>query len=213
MHPHASQLKQHCRHYLCYTTGQATAQTVAPHIDRDAPIDILVMFLRNVNERTVGCQSRSALPLRSIPRLAFLLTLYSVTQRKQHQPGLTLNDNTTHVPTAGSSAALTKSNHTPTRHPQAKGKIIRVQCHATLNDFQPQNSSKERNPMSLIIGERLWSVRWPVLSGCVGYRCSGDPVSVLPLLASPRRCILFAATQHRPQYLTTLFTTPVMQLN
>ena len=35
-------------------------------------------------------------------------------------------DNTTHVPTAGSSAALTKPNHTPNRHPRAraKGKII-----------------------------------------------------------------------------------------
>ena len=47
-----------------------------------------------------------------------------VTRRKQHQPGITPNDNTTHVPTAGSSAALTKPNHTPTRHPRAKGKII-----------------------------------------------------------------------------------------
>ena len=31
-----------------------------------------------------------------------------VTRRKQHQPGITPNDTTTHVPTAGSSAALTK---------------------------------------------------------------------------------------------------------
>ena len=30
-----------------------------------------------------------------------------VTRRKQHRPGITPNDNTTHVPTAGSSAALT----------------------------------------------------------------------------------------------------------
>ena len=47
-----------------------------------------------------------------------------VTRRKQHQPGITLNDTTTHVPTAGSSAALTKPNQTPTRHPRAKGKTI-----------------------------------------------------------------------------------------
>ena len=44
----------------------------------------------------------------------------SVTRRKQHQPGITPNDSTTHVPTAGSSAALTKPNHTQTRHPRAK---------------------------------------------------------------------------------------------
>ena len=43
-----------------------------------------------------------------------------VTRRKQHQPGITPNDNTTHVPTAGSSAALTKPNHTPTRHPRKR---------------------------------------------------------------------------------------------
>ena len=48
----------------------------------------------------------------------------SVTRRKRHQPGMTPVDNTTHVPTAGSSAVLTKPNHTPTRHPRAKGKII-----------------------------------------------------------------------------------------
>ena len=47
-----------------------------------------------------------------------------VTRRKQHRPGTAPNDNTTHVPTAGSSAALTKPNHTPTRHPHAKGKTI-----------------------------------------------------------------------------------------
>ena len=47
-----------------------------------------------------------------------------VTRRKHYQPGITRNDNTTHVPTAGSSAALTKLNHTPTRHPRAKGKLI-----------------------------------------------------------------------------------------
>ena len=35
-------------------------------------------------------------------------TLASVTRRKQHRPGIAPNANTTHVPTAGSSAALTK---------------------------------------------------------------------------------------------------------
>ena len=47
-----------------------------------------------------------------------------VTRRKQHRPGIAPNTNTTHVPTAGSSAALTKPNHTPNRHPRAKGKIL-----------------------------------------------------------------------------------------
>ena len=47
-----------------------------------------------------------------------------VTRRKQQRPCITPNDNTTHVPTVGSSAALTKPNHTPTRQPSAKGKII-----------------------------------------------------------------------------------------
>ena len=47
-----------------------------------------------------------------------------VTRRKQHRPGIAPNANTTHVPTAGSSAALTKPNHTPTRHLRAKGKIL-----------------------------------------------------------------------------------------
>ena len=37
-----------------------------------------------------------------------------VTRRKQQRPGTAPNDNTTHVPTTGSSAALTKPNHTPT---------------------------------------------------------------------------------------------------
>ena len=52
------------------------------------------------------------------------------TRRKQHRPGIAPNDNTTHVPTAGSSAALTRPNHTPTR---AKGKLLlqTVTPHAT----------------------------------------------------------------------------------
>jgi len=35
------------------------------------------------------------------------------TRRKQHRPGITLNDNTVHVPTARSSADLLRPNHTP----------------------------------------------------------------------------------------------------
>ena len=38
----------------------------------------------------------------------------SVTRRKPQRPGIASNDTTTHVPTARSSADLTKPNHTPT---------------------------------------------------------------------------------------------------
>ena len=43
-----------------------------------------------------------------------------VTRRKQHRPGIAPNADKTHVPTAGSSVALTQTNHTPTRHPRAR---------------------------------------------------------------------------------------------
>ena len=46
----------------------------------------------------------------------------SVTRRKHHRPGIAPNANTTHVPTAGSSAAPTKPNHTPSRHSRARRK-------------------------------------------------------------------------------------------
>ena len=38
-------------------------------------------------------------------------------------PGIAPNANATHDPTAGSSAAQPKPNHTPTRHPRATGKL------------------------------------------------------------------------------------------
>ena len=47
-----------------------------------------------------------------------------VARRKQHRPGIAPNANTTHVPTAESSAAPTKANHAPSRHPRAKGKLL-----------------------------------------------------------------------------------------
>ena len=53
-------------------------------------------------------------------------SLVKVTRRKQHRPGIAPNANTTHVPTTGSSVAPTKPNHTPTRHPRAKGKLVKV---------------------------------------------------------------------------------------
>ena len=46
-----------------------------------------------------------------------------LSRRKHHRPGIAPNANTTHVPTAGSSAAPTKPNHTPSRHSCAKGKL------------------------------------------------------------------------------------------
>ena len=69
--------------------------------------------------RVLGCNVLACVGYRAWNGL-----LAGVTQRKQHRPGIGPNDNTTHVPTAGSSAALTKPNHSPTRHPRAKGKII-----------------------------------------------------------------------------------------
>ena len=52
------------------------------------------------------------------------LTDPCVTRRKHHRPGIAPNANTMHVPTAGSSAAPTKPNHTPSRHSRAKGKLL-----------------------------------------------------------------------------------------
>ena len=43
-----------------------------------------------------------------------------VTRRKQHRPGIAPNANTTHVPTAGSSAAPTKPNHSKPTLPRKR---------------------------------------------------------------------------------------------
>ena len=51
---------------------------------------------------------------------------HGVTRRKHHRPGIAPNANTTHVPTAGSSAAPTKPNHTPSQHSRAKGKLLQA---------------------------------------------------------------------------------------
>ena len=50
----------------------------------------------------------------------------SVTRREQERPGNALNDNTTHVPPARSSADLPKPNQTETRHTLTKDKVICV---------------------------------------------------------------------------------------
>ena len=64
-----------------------------------------------------------------------------VTRRKQQRPGIASNDDTTHVPTARSSADLTKPNHTPTRHSRAKDKII-------LQLVTPQAAASQRTHVS-----------------------------------------------------------------
>ena len=83
------------------------------------------------------------------PTCLFLL-LHCVTRRKQHQPGITPNDNTTHVPTAGSSAALTKPNQTPTQHPRAKGKQSYKRSHPTPHEADAHTSHVHKNAPSLL---------------------------------------------------------------
>ena len=72
-----------------------------------------------------------------------------MTRRKQHQPGITPHDETTHVPTAGSSAVLTKPNHEPawcscarvvmlygpTRHSTAKGASQRTLYRRSAQEY------------------------------------------------------------------------------
>ena len=76
---------------------------------------------------TPVCYTEKATPARHRPERQHLSIPPLHRHRQQlHCPAHKCpNDNETHVPTAGSSAALTKPNHTPTRHPRAKGKIIR----------------------------------------------------------------------------------------
>ena len=71
-------------------------------------------------------------------------SLTRVTRRKQQQPGITPNDNTTHVPTAGSSAALTKPNQTPTRHPRAKAKQSYKRSHPTPHEADAHTYTRMR---------------------------------------------------------------------
>ena len=96
---------------------------------------VLVALLHDLD--FVRCASDPALYVQNYGRCILLIWVddlpvfttadvmnHCVTWRKQHRPGIAPNDNKTPVPTAGSCAALTKPNHTPTRHPYAKGKII-----------------------------------------------------------------------------------------
>ena len=86
-----------------------------------------------------------------------------VTRRKQHQPGTAPNANTTHVPTAGSGAAPTKPNHTPTRHPRAKGKILlkMVTPHACLSCSCGSESAAVNEGALQVVKV------WPRASSCV----------------------------------------------
>ena len=70
---------------------------------------------------------------------------HSFLGRKQQRPGIASNDNTKHVPTARSSADLTKPNNTPTRHTRAKDKIIQQMV-------TPQAASSQRTHVSRILG-------------------------------------------------------------
>ena len=76
-----------------------------------------------------------------IVRLMVGAHVYSVTRRKQQRPGIASNDNTTHVPTARSSADPTKPNHTPMQHTRAKEKMI-------LKMFTRQAASSQRTHVS-----------------------------------------------------------------
>ena len=60
-----------------------------------------------------------------------------VTRRKRQRPGIASNDHTMHVPTATSSANLTKRNQPPTRHTLAKDTMI-------LQIATPQATSSQR---------------------------------------------------------------------
>ena len=73
----------------------------------------------------------------------YTISYTCVTRRKHHRPGIAPSANTTHVPTAGSSAAPTKPNHTPSRHSRAKGKLLLQTCVAYgkgYDRFGRQNS-------------------------------------------------------------------------
>ena len=78
----------------------------------------------NGHEQTNSKGTTYACPNARSQRSAMLQASSSVTRRKPETPGNAPNDNTTHVPTATSSADLTKPNHTPTRHTRTKDKTI-----------------------------------------------------------------------------------------
>ena len=108
-------------------------------------------------------------------------SLYAcVTRRKQHRPGIAPNANTTHVPTAGSSAAPTKPNHTPSRHSRAKGNLL-------LQTVTPHAAGSRRTHVSRTLYACVITVLTDSLRlgfGCVCYTekvCS----SALPGISSP----------------------------
>ena len=76
--------------------------------------------------------------------VAVLTPYHCVTRRKQRRPGIALNDNTTQVPTARSSADLTKPNHIPTQHTRAKDKVI-------LQMATPQAASSQHTHVAFFV--------------------------------------------------------------
>ena len=60
-----------------------------------------------------------------------------VTRRKQQRPGIASNDNTTHVPTARSSADLTKPNQTPTQLVYCSHGGVTVWSYQTAHAMMP----------------------------------------------------------------------------
>ena len=109
---------------MCYTEKAEQAQQ---HPGTKATIDPAE------DNRTQQCMYTQ----RNQTKLQRCLLMCRVTRRKQERPGDASNDNTTHVPTARSSADLTKLNNTPTRHTLTKGKVI-------LQMATPQAASSQR---------------------------------------------------------------------
>ena len=78
------------------------------------------------------------------------------------RPGIASNDNTTHVPTARSSADLTKPKHPPKRHTRAEDKII-------LRMATPQAAASHRTHVSRVPGPVCYT------SICVRHSTRGAP--------------------------------------
>ena len=87
------------------------------------------------------------------PVLNHLTCMHTPCTAPMHRPGITPNANTTHVPTAGSSAALTKPNQTPTRHPPAqKAKQSYKRSHPSPHEADAHTSHVHKNAPSLVLG-------------------------------------------------------------
>ena len=111
-----------------------TSLLTLPNVEVSMFLPIVVVCARRKCARMLG---KAPTPKGALLPQRIVSYMYlSVTRKKQHRPGIPPNANTTHVPSAGSSAAPTKPNHTPTRHPRAKGKLLLqiyvLECAASL---------------------------------------------------------------------------------